>query len=91
MKKKIFLFCLFILILSSFIFSQTKIISNTRLEKIIEPKLYTEKTVFQNVSKKDLLADFEAFEYFLSTSYVAYDEMVQNGFILEDLIFHMNI
>lgn len=89
MKKKIFLFCLFILILSSFIFSQTKIISNTRLEKIIEPKLYTEKTVFQNVSKKDLLADFDAFEYFLSTSYVAYDEMVQNGFILEDLIFHI--
>lgn len=89
MKKKIFLFCLFILVLCSFIFSQTKIISNAKLEKFIEPKLYTEKTVFQNVSKEQLLADFEAFEYFLSTSYIAYDEMVQKGFVLEDFAFNI--
>lgn len=88
--KKYSFFCLLILVFivsSPFIFSQSKIISSTKLEKVIEPKLYSEKTLFQNVSKKLLSKDFEAFVYFFSTSYIAYDEMVENGFVLDDFIF----
>lgn len=87
MKKKS---CLLVFIVSGhLLFSQTEIISNTKLEKVIGPKLYSEKTVFQNVSKELLIEDFEAFIYFLTTSYIAYDEMVKNGFTLDDFIFNI--
>ena len=49
MKK--YYFCLLILIFIPLLFAQEKVISNTSLEKVIDPKLYSEKTVFQNVTK----------------------------------------
>lgn len=90
MKKKIYCFLLINFIFSaSLFFSHTKIISNEKLKKIVEPKLYTEKTVFQNVQKGQLAEDFEAFVYFLSTSYIAYGKMIENGFVLDDFCFNI--
>lgn len=90
MKKKIYCFLIINFIFSgALFFSQTKINSNEKLEKVVEPKLYTEKTVFQNVSKELLLEDFDAFVCFLSTSYIAYDEMVENNFALDDFCFNI--
>lgn len=87
MKK--YYFCLLILIFIPLLFAQEKVISNTSLEKVIDPKLYSEKTVFQNVSKNQLAEDFDAFIYFFTTSYIAYDEIVQNGFVLNDFILNI--
>lgn len=87
MKKNLVL--LFFMASSHLLFSQTEIISNTKLEKGIEPKLHSERTVFQNVSKELLTEDFEAFIYYLATSYIAYDEMVKNGFTLDDFNFNI--
>ncbi len=85
-KKEIIYSSIIFLVLNSVIYSQTKIISNTKIEKVIEPKLYTEKSIIKNVSKEELSEDFNAFVYFLKTSYIAYDEMIQKGFELEDFI-----
>ena len=89
-KKIIFYSSVIFLVLNSVIYSQTKIISSTKLEKVIEPKLYTEKSIIKNVSKEELSDDFNAFVYFLKTSYIAYDEMIQKGFELEDFIADIN-
>ena len=89
-KKAIIYSSIIFLVLNSFIYSQTKIISNTKVEKVIEPKLYTEKSIIKNVSKEELSDDFNAFVYFLKTSYIAYDEMIQKGFELEDFIADIN-
>lgn len=90
MKKSYFCLIILVFIVSTpMLFSQTKILSNTSLEKVVEPKLYSEKTVFQNVSRKELEEDFDAFIYFFTTSYVAYDEIVQNGFVLNDFILNI--
>lgn len=90
--KKLAYSCLliyFFIFSGGFLFSQPRIISNEKLEKVVEPKLYTEKTVFQNVSKELLSEDFDAFVWFLSTSYIAYDEMVENNFALDDFCFNI--
>ena len=90
LKKTCIFFYLLIFIVSDyFLFAQSKIISNTKLEKVIEPKLYSEKTLFKKASKKQFLEDFEAFVYFFSTSYIAYDDMVERGFVLDDFIFNI--
>lgn len=71
---------------ASLLFSQPRIISCVEMEKTIEPKLCTEKTIFQNVSKEQLLEDFNAFLCFVSTSYIGCDEMFENGFVPDDFI-----
>lgn len=86
-KAYIFFYLLIFIVSDYFFFSQSKIISNTKLENVIEPKLYSEKILFKKAAKKQFLEDFEAFVYFFSTSYIAYDEMVESGFALEDFIF----
>lgn len=88
MKKNIFL-CLLFLVSSQLLFSGTKVISSNALGKVIEPKLFTEKTAFQNVSEQLLIEDFDSFVYFFSTSYIAYDEMLANGFVLDDFILNI--
>lgn len=50
MKKNIFL-CLLFLVSAQLLFSETKVISSNALGKVIEPKLFTEETAFQNVSE----------------------------------------
>lgn len=76
---------------ASLLFSQQRIISCVEMEKTIEPKLYTEKTIFQNVSKEQLLEDFNAFLCFVSTSYIGCDEMFENGFVPDDFIDNIKI
>ena len=71
------------------LFSETKVISSNALGKVIEPKLFTEKTVFKNTSEELLTEDFDAFVYFFTTSYIGYDEIVANGFVLDDFILNI--
>lgn len=59
MKNFSIYFLLMIVFTVSKIFSQEKIISSIKLEKIIEPKLFSVETVFQNASKNLLAEDFE--------------------------------
>lgn len=88
MKKNIFL-CLLFLVSAQLLFSETKVISSNALGKVIEPKLFTEKTAFQNVSEQLLVEDFDSYVYFFSTFYIAYDEMLANGFVLDDFILNI--
>lgn len=62
MKKNIFL-CLLFLVSAQLLFSETKVISSNALGKVIEPKLFTEETAFQNVSEQLLVEDFDSFVY----------------------------
>lgn len=52
------------LVSAQLLFSETKVISSNALGKVIEPKLFTEKTAFQNVSEQLLVEDFDSFVYF---------------------------
>lgn len=88
MKKNIFL-CLLFLVSAQLFFSETKVISSNALGKVIEPKLFTEKTAFRNVSEQLLVEDFDSFVYFFSTSYIGYDEIVANGFELDNFILNV--
>lgn len=48
---------------STIVFSETKVISSNALGKVIDPKLFTEETAFQNVSEQILVEDFDSFFY----------------------------
>ena len=89
MIKKIFYSTIFLLSFNYFVFPQAKVISRVALDKFVEPKLFTEKTVFKNVSEELLTEDFDAFFYFFSTSYIGYDEIVANGFVSDGFILNI--
>lgn len=83
MKKSIFIF---ILLLSTYCYSQTTIVSSENLSQIFDVHLYNGNSFSSKPTKKQLLEDFDAFVYYFSTSYIGYDNIVNKGFNIEKFI-----